>query len=63
MLASPSLNYTQGYLYESLYKDNDFGGSRGGYGRSNGGRNTSSDRGGGDGGFGRGRGGGRFANF
>jgi len=63
MLASPSLNYTQGYSYGSSYKGNDSGGSRGGYGRSNGGRNTSFDRGGGRGGSERGRGGGRFANF
>jgi len=32
MLASPSLNYTQGYSYGSSYKDNDFAGSRRGYG-------------------------------
>ena len=63
MLASPSLNYTQSYSYGSSYKGNDFGDSRGGYGRSNGGHNTSFDRGGGHGGSGRGRGGSRFANF
>ena len=63
MLALASLNYTQGYSYGSSYKGNDFGGSRGAYGRSNGDRNTSFDQGGGCSGSKRGHGGGRFANF
>ena len=63
MLASSSLNYTQGYSYGSSYKGNDSGGSRRGYGRSNGNRNTLSNRSGGCSGSGRGRSGGWFANF
>ena len=64
MVSSALLNYTQGYAQPNTYKNSDFGGSQGSFGRG-GGRDTFSDRnfGHGNGGSGRGRGGGRFANF
>ena len=63
LLVSLSINYTQGYSYESSSKANDSSSFRGSYGRGNGGRNALFDRGGGRGGSRKGHSGGRFANF